>query len=79
MTAEPSSRHRCLLQASLDARLVGGISNPLEVIEQITYLLFIRRLDEIQLRGEEGPLHRGNRQPGVPAGEAAPALVAAEE
>lgn len=24
----------------------GGISNPLEVIEQITYLLFIRRLDE---------------------------------
>ena len=26
----------------------GGISNPLEVIEQITYLLFIRRLDEQQ-------------------------------
>ncbi len=26
----------------------GGISNPLEVIEQITYLLFIRRLDELQ-------------------------------
>jgi type I restriction enzyme M protein len=25
----------------------GGISNPLEVIEQITYLLFIRRLDEL--------------------------------
>jgi type I restriction enzyme M protein len=24
----------------------GGISNPLEVIEQITYLLFIRRLDD---------------------------------
>ncbi len=24
----------------------GGISNPLEVIEQITYLLFLRRLDE---------------------------------
>lgn len=23
----------------------GGIANPLEVIEQITYLLFIRRLD----------------------------------
>lgn len=27
--------------------LSGGISNPLEVIEQITYLLFIRRLDEL--------------------------------
>ena len=26
----------------------GGISNPLEVMEQITYLLFIRRLDELQ-------------------------------
>lgn len=26
----------------------GGISNPLEVIEQITYLLFLRRLDEMQ-------------------------------
>lgn len=26
----------------------GGISNPLEVIEQVTYLLFIRRLDELQ-------------------------------
>jgi type I restriction enzyme M protein len=30
----------------------GGISNPLEVIEQITYLLFIRRLDEMQLLAE---------------------------
>src|ERR1700741_3587188 len=26
----------------------GGISNPLEVIEQITYLLFLRRLDDFQ-------------------------------
>jgi len=26
----------------------GGIANPLEVIEQITYLLFIRRLDDLQ-------------------------------
>ncbi len=31
-----------------DAFWSGGISNPLEVIEQITYLLFIRRLDDIQ-------------------------------
>ncbi|WP_338018574.1 type I restriction-modification system subunit M N-terminal domain-containing protein [Oricola indica] len=28
----------------------GGIANPLEVIEQITYLLFMRGLDEIQTR-----------------------------
>lgn len=26
----------------------GGISNPLEVVEQLTYLLFMRRLDEMQ-------------------------------
>ena len=25
----------------------GGSSNPLEVIEQITYLLFLRRLDDL--------------------------------
>jgi len=31
-----------------DTFWTGGISNPLEVIEQITYLLFIRRLDELQ-------------------------------
>src|SRR5690606_29204850 len=29
-----------------DAFWSGGISNPLEVMEQITYLLFIRRLDD---------------------------------
>jgi type I restriction enzyme M protein len=31
-----------------DAFWSGGISNPLEVMEQITYLLFLRRLDELQ-------------------------------
>ena len=31
----------------------GGIANPLSVIEQFTYLLFIRRLDEIQLGKEK--------------------------
>lgn len=31
----------------------GGISNPLEVMEQMTYLLFIRRLDELQLVKEK--------------------------
>ncbi len=30
-----------------DSFWTGGISNPLEVIEQITYLLFIRRLDDL--------------------------------
>jgi len=31
----------------------GGISNPISVIEQFTYLLFIRRLDEEQLKEEK--------------------------
>lgn len=30
----------------------GGIANPIEVIEQITHLLFIRRLDELQQLAE---------------------------
>ena len=30
----------------------GGIANPIEVIEQITYLLFLKRLDEEQTRAE---------------------------
>jgi type I restriction enzyme M protein len=40
-----------------DAFWSGGISNPLEVIEQITYLMFIRRLDDIQTAKER----RANR------------------
>src|SRR3954462_15778719 len=31
-----------------DAFWSGGIANPLEVIEQITYLLFLRRLADLQ-------------------------------
>ena len=31
----------------------GGISNLLEVMEQMTYLLFIRQLDEIQITKEK--------------------------
>ncbi len=44
-----------------DAFWSGGISNPLEVIEQITYLLFLRRLDDLQTL-EENKAHR-LRQP----------------
>ena len=33
----------------------GGISNPIEVIEQITYLLFLRRLDDLQTLAENRP------------------------
>jgi len=45
------------LRSSIDriwnAIWAGGISNPLEVIEQITYLMFLQRLDQAQLRAEK--------------------------
>ena len=46
-----------------DAFWSGGIANPLEVIEQITYLLFLRRLDELQTLAEKrraAPAGRSN-------------------
>ena len=36
-----------------EAFWTGGIANPLTVIEQMTYLLFIRRLDELQTQKEQ--------------------------
>ena len=42
-----------------DAFWAGGIANPLEVIEQITYLLFIRRLDAIQTAKEHKAARTG--------------------
>ncbi len=64
-----------------DAFWSGGISNPLEVIEQITYLLFIRRLDDLQTLAEKlanrvgGPVEN----PGVQAGSEQPPVVALQE
>jgi type I restriction enzyme M protein len=48
-----------------DAFWSGGISNPLEVIEQITYLLFIRRLDERQTVAEKKALLTGTIEDAV--------------
>lgn len=36
-----------------EAFWTGGLSNPLTVIEQMTYLLFLRRLDELQTQKEQ--------------------------
>jgi len=38
---------RSKIDALWNAFWTGGISNPLEVIEQITYLLFLKRLDDL--------------------------------
>ncbi len=42
-----------------DAFWSGGIANPLEVLEQLTYLLFIRRLDELETLEERKALRTG--------------------
>lgn len=45
--------HKSKIDAIWNAFATGGISNPLTVIEQFTFLLFIRRLDEKQLLQEK--------------------------
>lgn len=49
----------------------GGIANPIEVIEQITYLLFLRGLDESEIREEARVARVGKRtaQPIFPKGK----------
>ena len=42
-----------------DAMWSGGVSNPLSVIEQLTYLLFIKRLDELHTLKERKAARTG--------------------
>ena len=43
----------------------GGIANPLTVIEQLTYLMFIRSLDEKELESEEFENMSGEKMPKI--------------
>lgn len=43
----------------------GGITNPLTVIEQLTYLMFIRSLDEKELEAEEFENLSGEKMPRI--------------
>lgn len=43
---------RSRIDSLWDSFWSGGISNPLEVMEQITYLLFLKRLDDLQILAE---------------------------
>src|SRR4051795_13169877 len=64
---DPAARVRRVITGDLKSRIdqvwnafwSGGISNPLEVIEQITYLLFLRRLDALQTTAESKARIRG--------------------
>jgi type I restriction enzyme M protein len=50
---------RSQIDAIWNAFWTGGISNPLEVMEQITYLLFLRRLDDLHTLEENKSLRLG--------------------
>src|SRR5690348_13784357 len=54
-----------------DAFWSGGIANPLEVMEQITYLLFIKRLDDLHTAQEKmaNRLGRPMTRPVFPEGK----------
>jgi type I restriction enzyme M protein len=39
----------------------GGISNPLTAIEQITYLLFMKRLDDLDLKRKADAAFTGDK------------------
>jgi type I restriction enzyme M protein len=55
-----TSELRGKIDAVWNAFWSGGIANPLEVIEQITYLLFIRGLDEAQTLAENRATRLGH-------------------
>lgn len=61
---------RSQIDAIWNSFWTGGISNPMEVMEQITYLLFIRRLDDAQMLEENKAriLNQPIRNPIYPAG-----------
>lgn len=62
---------RSQIDAIWNAFWSGGIANPLEVIEQITYLLFTRRLDDAQMLEEAKSkiLGQALRNPIYPSGK----------
>src|SRR5687768_5790808 len=47
-----NAKLKALIDKLWDRFWSGGISNPLSAIEQITYLLFMKQLDELDLKRE---------------------------
>src|SRR5271168_727351 len=48
-----NTKLKALIDRLWDRFWSGGISNPLSAIEQITYLLFMKQLDELDLKREK--------------------------
>jgi type I restriction enzyme M protein len=47
----------------------GGIANPLTAIEQITYLLFMKRLDDLDMKRKQDSEFTGEVYKSIFAGE----------
>ena len=65
MLTDPNLRSQ--IDALWDKLWTGGLSNPLDAIEQLSFLLFLKRLDEAeQDRERDIRLHRTKRSPIFP-------------
>ncbi len=66
---------RSKVDALWDKLWSGGLANPLDAIEQISYLLFLKRLDEQETSREQAARRRGQPYDGLfPATDAGKAL-----
>src|SRR6266550_315972 len=52
---------RSLVDALWDKLWSGGLANPLDAIEQLSFLLFLKRLDEREQEGERAAKRRGEK------------------
>lgn len=56
-----NAKLRSLIQLLWNRFWAGGISNPISAIEQISYLLFIRQIDELDLKRERDAEFTGDK------------------
>ena len=59
MLTDPALRSQ--VDALWDKLWSGGLSNPLDAIEQLSFLLFFKRLDEVEQDGERTAKMRGKK------------------
>jgi hypothetical protein len=70
------------IRSKVDAFWSGGLPNPIELIEQVTYPLFLKRLDDLPTLEGTNPLASSGRwlagfSPRVPTYAAAPTMICA--
>lgn len=57
-----NAKLKALIAKLWDRFWSGGISNPLSAIEQITYLLFMKQIDVLDLKREPSPLQDATKK-----------------